>query len=244
MTTINDIGDLVRILREQPEWAEAVRSVLLSRELLALPEEFAAFVKLTNANFEAVNKRLDQLESDMAEVKADIRAIYGRLDTIEGRLDTIDGRLDTIDGRLDNGFGTNYEMKVQKNIHSYAGQQLGLRSARVLLGILTGRDQELADLAEQAAENGVITWEQNDDLWLSDLIFTGRDRTTGAVLHIAAEVSITAGSQDVARAAERARVLGLIIGQPVTPAVIAANLDEQRIRLAGENSVAVIQVPE
>ena len=216
MTTINDIGDLVRILREQPEWAEALRGVLLSRELLELPEEFASFVKLTKANFEAVNSRLDRVE----------------------------GRLDIIDGRLDNGLGPMYEMKVEKNIRSHAGQQLGLRSIRVLLGILGAQDPELANLADQAVENGVITWEQNDGLWLSDLIFTGRARTDGAVMHIAAEVSITAGGYDVERAAERARTLSLIMGQPVTPAVIAANVDEDRTRLATENNVVVMHVPQ
>ncbi len=216
MTTINDIGDLVRILREQPEWAEALRGVLLSRELLELPEEFANFVKLTNANFE----------------------------TIYGRLDTMDGRFDAIDGRFDNGFGINYEMKVERNIRSYAGQQLGLRNTRVLRGSLSGQDSELEEITEQAVENGVITWEQNDDLWLSDLIFTGRNRTDGSVHYFTAEVSITAGDHDVVRAAERARTLSRIIGQPVTPAVVSANVDAQRNRLAGENNVVVMLVPE
>jgi len=38
---VADIADLVKILREQPEWAETVRSVLLSQELLDLPEKLA-----------------------------------------------------------------------------------------------------------------------------------------------------------------------------------------------------------
>ena len=77
MTTINDIGDLVRVLREQPEWAEALRGVLLSRELLELPEEFAQFVKLTNANFQTVNARLERLETDMVEIRRDLAPIKG-----------------------------------------------------------------------------------------------------------------------------------------------------------------------
>ena len=77
MTTINDIGDLVRVLREQPEWAEALRGVLLSRELLELPEEFAQFVKLTNANFQTVNARLERLETDVAEIRRDVGPIKG-----------------------------------------------------------------------------------------------------------------------------------------------------------------------
>ena len=77
MTTINDIGDLVRVLREQPEWAEALRGVLLSRELLELPEEFAQFVKLTNANFQTVNDRLERLETDVVEIRRDLAPIKG-----------------------------------------------------------------------------------------------------------------------------------------------------------------------
>ncbi len=230
MTTINDIGDLVRILREQPEWAEALRGVLLSRELLELPEEFANFVKLTNANFETIYGRLDNID--------------GRLDTMDGKFDAIDGRFDAIDGRLDNGFGINYEMKVERNIRSYAGQQLGLRNTRVLRGSLSGQNSELEGITEQAVENGVITWEQNDDLWLSDLIFTGRNRTDGSVHYFTAEVSITAGDHDVVRAAERARTFSLIVGQPVTPAVVSANVDEDRAKLATENNVIVMLVPE
>ena len=40
--------------------------------LLELPEEFAKFVKLTQANFELVNTRLERLEADVTELKNDV----------------------------------------------------------------------------------------------------------------------------------------------------------------------------
>jgi len=40
-TAMTDIADLVKILREQPEWAETLRAVLLTKELLELPEKLA-----------------------------------------------------------------------------------------------------------------------------------------------------------------------------------------------------------
>ena len=40
MTTINTIEDLARILREQPTWAEALRAILITQELLDLPARF------------------------------------------------------------------------------------------------------------------------------------------------------------------------------------------------------------
>ena len=40
-TAINDISDLARVLKEHPEWAETLRSLLLTRELVELPEKVA-----------------------------------------------------------------------------------------------------------------------------------------------------------------------------------------------------------
>ena len=208
MTTINDIGDLVRVLREQPEWAEALRGVLLSRELLELPEEFAQFVKLTNANFQMVNDRLDR-----------------------------------IDGRMDNGFGTNYEIRVERNLPSHAGQHLGLRSVRVLRGTIAGLDPDLEERVEQAIDEDVISWEEHGQLLLADLIFTGRSRTGDSTIHALAEVSITAGDTDIDRAAERARILGSVIQHPVTPVVISASVDDERAARARDSGVTVIQAP-
>lgn len=63
-------------------------------------------------------------------------------------------------------------------------------------------------------------------------------------MHIAAEVSITAGDYDIERAAERAKTLSLIISQAATPTVIAADVNEDRSRLAAENNVVVMHMPQ
>ena len=217
--TINNIGDLIQILQDQPQWAEALRGVLLSRELLELPEEFAKFVQLTNANFELVNTRLERLET---------------------RLET---RMDGMDGRMDNGFGTNYEIKVERNMMSHAGQHLNLRAVRVLRGIMTSQDAEFNQVIESAVDDGKISWQDHDELMLCDLIFTGRARGGGEEVHVAAESSITAGDHDVERAQERARILRQVIGQDAIPLVICANIDNQRAQMARERGVAVIRVP-
>ena len=217
--TINNIGDLIQILQDQPQWAEALRGVLLSRELLELPEEFAKFVQLTNTNFELVNTKLERLET---------------------RLET---RMDGMDGRMDNGFGTNYEIKVERNLMSHAGQHLNLRAVRVLRGIMTSQDAAFNQVIESAVDDGKISWQDHDELMLCDLIFTGRARGGGEEVHVAAESSITAGDHDVERAQERARILRQVIGQDAIPLVICANIDDQRAQMARERGVAVIRVP-
>ena len=70
MTTINTIEDLIHILDEHPHWLEALRARLLTRELIELPEQFAAFVETTN-------KRLDTLESDVKGLRDDMGILKG-----------------------------------------------------------------------------------------------------------------------------------------------------------------------
>ena len=61
-TTINTIEDLMRVLDSHPEWLEAMRSRLLTRELLALPQTFAEFVETTNRRFDRIDRRFDQID--------------------------------------------------------------------------------------------------------------------------------------------------------------------------------------
>ena len=70
MIRIDTIEDLVRVLDDHPDWREAVRARLLSRELLDLPSEFSAFVAETRA-FVAESKAFrEEMETSVAETKA------------------------------------------------------------------------------------------------------------------------------------------------------------------------------
>ena len=47
-----------------------------------------------------------------------------RFDQVDQRFDQMDDRLNHTNGRLDNMTGTNYEIKVEKNIRSVVNQRL------------------------------------------------------------------------------------------------------------------------
>jgi hypothetical protein len=251
MTSINDISDLARILRERPEWADTIRSILLGQELLELPERFAKFVELTGENFRLVHQRLERLETDMAgvktdlaEIKTDLADVKTDLADVKTNIAEIETRMNRMDGRMDNGFGANYAIKVERNIRSIAGQYLNLRRIKVLRGIYSPGDLELEARIEQAEEDGNITPEEIDGLWRSDLILAARDRTTGSDTYIVIETSITVGDSDIARAKARAGTLSSILGQPATPVVIGAIVDADRTASASLEGVAVAIEPE
>jgi uncharacterized coiled-coil DUF342 family protein len=98
MTTINTIEDLVRLLDEKPEWAEALRSRLQTRELTELPGKFEIFRSEMHLAFAdlvqtvhgladaqtATNDRLDKAEEDRRDLR---QTVMDLAQTVKGLVD-------------------------------------------------------------------------------------------------------------------------------------------------------------
>ena len=184
------------------------------------------------------------LQTDMTEVKADIVEV--KADIVEVKADIVEVKADIrkINGRLDNGFGTNYEAKIASVIGSILGKNLKLRRCKVLKGYGFRMDENLEAMTERAEREEIITEDDSDEAMLLDLIVSGRRRDGEDTELAAIEVSITAGDDDVTRAAERSEILSKATGLTVTPVVIASNIDEERRKLAAEKNVTMIVHPE
>ena len=197
MTTIN-IGDLVRVLREQPEWAEALRGVLLSRELLELPEEFAQFVKLTNANFQTVNARLERLETDVAEIRRDVAEIRRDVGPIKG------------------AHARNGALRATRRM----ARTMGCRQVDVL-------DQDdLGDMADAGDASGLEPTELRS-FANADIVTRAAHRETGQIRYLAIEASFTANPDDVRRAVRNAEYLTRFTGYPATAMVSSVRVNPQ-----------------
>ena len=245
MTTINNISDLIRVLQEHPEWRQALRGIILDEDLTRLPQQVDERFDQVDTQIQQfkaeVDERFDQVDTQIQQFKAEVDQ---RFDQVDQRFDQMDDRLNHTNGRLDNMTGTNYEIKVEKNIRSVAPQQMGLRSVRVVHGTLSGMDSNLQHAIEQAADNGTVTWEEASALMAVDLIFEARTRTAGTPAHVTAEISITAGAQDVTRAKDRAQILEKVLGTEATPAVVCSRIEEHARGLAERENVTVALLPE
>ena len=224
-TTINDVGDLARIIREQPEWADTLRGLLLGQEVLDLPQRLSQFAELTSQNFQLAHTRQ---EAESLERQAG-----------GSRLEA---RLNRVDGKLDNAVGANYENKVGRICRGLLGQQLGLTRVSVLYGAEARPD--FLELIYQAEEDGILTLGQVSQLLQSDLICVGRYRADPARLYLVAEASVTIGDNDVERARERADILSLVVDAPVQAVIIGAYIDAARTNLAAEKGVKFLSSPE
>ena len=213
-TTINDITDLIRILEQQPQWANALRSILLSPELLELPEKFAEFVAATNDNFRTVNRRLESLETGQAELKAGQAELRAELRAGQQRLEN---RVNRMAGDISNLRGTDYERYASKMSRRLARRHLNVFKAKVFSD--RWNSFEASKLASDAVELGLVTDEESEEMELTDLIVLGQDED-GNPVYITIEVSITIQDHDVERAEMRAEVLSRATGVKAMPAVI------------------------
>ena len=224
MTSVNDISDFARIIREQPEWADTIRSLLLGQELLELPERFAKFVQLTTENFQLIHQRLDNLET--------------RMDRLEGRFGHLEGRFGHLEGRFGNFEGNDYERRIRTKMLFRARNLLGLERPYLALtqeGLVA---PQLDSIIARAIDTGSIDLEQSQDLHETDLIIMGQNNR-----HTAIEISLTADSEDINRAKRRAEILSAATGDTVTPAIITATLPDTERDEAAANDVIPFIIP-
>ncbi len=136
-----------------------------------------------------------------------------------------------------------YQAHVEKHLPIIAARDLRLRNVIVLR--YSGRDvnPDFDNLIQGAIDQGLITEEQSYEVWNTDLILLGTPRGDTTPVYVAAEISITAGDNDITRAVNRAGLIAQATRLPVTPVVICDNADDSRQTLAARRNVAIIPHP-
>ena len=218
MTTINTIEDLVRILDEHPHWLEALRARLLTRELLELPEKFAAFVETTN-------QRLDSLETDVKDLKADVKGLKADVEVLKTDVKGLKADVEVLKA---DGKSLRDDMGILKGAHARTvaiedaatlARDMGLRRTRTL-----SRD-ELWDLTDAADTTGIAP-NALRSFRRADLIMEATDQT-GAPCYIAVEISFTANGRDTSRALRNAEFLTRFTGTPAHAAIAGLHRDDR-----------------
>ena len=131
MTTVNDFVDILRIIREQPEWGDALRSALLSKEVLELPQRLAEFA-------EAFNTRLDRLEGDVTGLKGDVAELKAGQARLEGDVTGLKGDV----AELKTG-----QARLEGDVTGLKGDVAELKTGQARLeGDVTGLKGDVAEL--------------------------------------------------------------------------------------------------
>jgi hypothetical protein len=225
---VEDFQDLIRLLQARPEWRADLRRVVLTDELLALPEQIARLQVETDRRFHELaeaQRRTEERVAALAEAQNRINEQIAALTRVVYAL-TEDVRVLKIDvGDLK---GDNLERRYRERAPAYFGRLV--RRMHVLSA------EELAGLLEDAVEQGQLTDAEKDEAILTDVVVRGRYHGSGAEVYLVIEVSWGVGVHDVERAVQRAAVLGKL-GIPALPVVAGKAVTAQAEQLAHEKHV-------
>ena len=233
--TLNDVSDLVRILQERPEWLATVRHVVISDELLSVPQQLAEFIqstndfiRATNENFRLVYERLDRLEAGQVELRAgqaELRA--GQAELRAGQAELKDNylrqerRINSLEGRFSNFEGSDYERRLRNRLVFRAAHRFDLVRPVIAMTQDTPSIPQLTGIIHRAIRHGAITIGEADDLHEADIIIMSENDR-----HVVLEVSLNADEDDLRRAVRRSRILATAANATVMPAIVTPNPSE------------------
>ena len=101
MTTINNIQDLIQLLRDQPNWAAELRGILLSDELKDLPAAVRELAQAVRDSAERTGQRLAALESVTEALSERTQAVATKVDGLQTQMNALDTKVDALDAKVD-----------------------------------------------------------------------------------------------------------------------------------------------
>lgn len=196
MTTINTSDDLLQLLREDPTFYAEARRLILSDELLALPERFAALANRVDDFIEeqrTFNEEQRAFNEEQRAFNEEQRATNQRLETAIGEL------------RGDQAY------RICRERVDEVAEELGFTVIETLTGL---------PLRELFRSNPPPDFTPGDrrSFYNADLIVRVRDRQ-GNRAYLAVEASYTADERDSQRALRNAQYLRHITGMPAHAAI-------------------------
>ena len=223
---IATVEDLVHVLDEHPDWLEAVRSRLLTRELLELPQKLAEFVADTERRFETLERRFDALER--------------RFDALERRLEALERRFNALERQLDQ-LRTDVAPLKAAHARNEARHEADLMAEEQGLTLVHTLDrEEIRDLVRSSDTEGISKHELRS-FRLADIVLRATDNA-GAECYLAVEVSYTANGRDTSRAQRNARFLTRFTGRRAYAVVAGLRFDERIRRSVESGAIAWYQL--
>ena len=221
MATIDDIRAVERLMQtldENPHLMEAVRSRVLTRQLLELPEQHAQLTE----RVDRLTERVDQIAEQLAQLTERVDRLTERVDQIAEQLAQLTERMDRRFDQVANDMARLKErdaMASTKEQTHVIASVLGLRRQFYLHGnevIDLARNQDTTDISP-----GDLASFQR-----ADLIMEATDQS-GELHYIAVEVSFTADGRDTRRAIRNAGYLTRFTGRPAHAVVTGYRKDRE-----------------
>jgi hypothetical protein len=238
---ISSFADIVQALRENPEWLEELRRLILTQELLKLPNKFADFRSGVGRRFEAIEKKGKGTKKNVNEIR---QRLDKHLNAIEKEVQEVKRNFNEIRQKLEKDLvplknleflkGLCLEIRVMDHVSSLFSEHL--INAKVI------DQEEIKQSLSLAMKKGVISKEEIEEVLRLDLIVEGTLLSTKEPVLLAVEVSCMIDRNDVERAVRRAEILRRAMGQKVLPMVVGYRISKQAQKLINKRGCLKVLV--
>lgn len=180
--------------------------------------------------------RFDRIESQQAEMLQWQAKADTRFDRIEGRLGNLSG--DALERRAIDDFG-------HLALHEFGVMRTGMiQVAARHFGVAPNQLIESYNARiTSAADNGLITIEEESELQRADFVARGYSRQDMTPVWFVAEVSGTIAFDDIRRVHERADILSRALSEPVIPVAYGLRVSDRLRVVADTRGVRIAMRP-
>lgn len=202
-TVINTSDDLLKLLAENPEFYQAVRRLILTDELIELPERFARFTTEVHdfiIRQERFNERIETAVGELQETTARLETSMARIEVSIGELKGNTARF-VVDAQIDD-----------------IAEQLEFTFKNTL------SRQQLRELIRQHGHTDEDKRNRQSFIH-ADLVMITED-AGGDTHYVAVEASYTADARDTTRARRNAELLQRFTGCPAHAMVASVHNDQ------------------
>ncbi len=242
MSTINTKADLLRLLREDAEFYDEVRRLILTDELIALPERFAAFAFRVDGFIvkqEQFNQRVDGFIAEQEQFNQRVDGFIVKQEQFNQRVDGFIVKQEQFNQRVDSRFDrieSDFSLFKNRFSESQVKEQADVIAMALGFNLLhTVTAAELVAMsrlppAQDLPRNSLVSFSR------ADLILLVTD-AAGEQQYLAVEISHSADERDTDRARRNADYLTQFTGITAHPAVASARNDRRIQPLIDNGSV-------
>ena len=191
----DDFHILVRMIEDHPEWRGDLRRLLLTDELLLLPEQFAQFRAQTDVQFRELREALGRLTEHVQKLAEAQQRTESRLEALAEAQQRTEEQILKLSQEmtvLTQGWPTLVNdvggLKGASLEHEYRTKVFAY-FARVVNRPHVLDPDELTTLLLDAVDTGVLSDTQAHEISLADLIVHGKRGKGGPAVYLVVEVS-------------------------------------------------------
>ena len=250
-------ADIIRALKEHPEWLEELRKIILTTELIELPRKFEELL----GNVKKLDKKVDRIEQDVAVLKQDVTILKQDVSVLKQDVAILKQDVDIL--KQDVAI-LKQDVAVLKQDVAILKQEVAMLKQEVTIlkqdvaylkgefGRFKGREfertirekyyayfgkllrksklvnfEEILSLLESAEDKNLITEEQKLSVLQLDLLVSGELKPTKKKVFLAVEVSYSLHEENIERSVERANILAHLLKKEVIPVLVSVEVKRE-----------------